>query len=224
MSMQDKEQVIKVDHKTMLAKIMTVLGARSPPLFTEFDCGEEGVKISIKLDLSFGQTSSIQDVEGQTLLTKDAAETSAVMMAFKHLEKDIHIKVLDFSSRVARSFGAYNTYSYVNETMGLVQKMLHNFDMALGKCKKLALELEGEEKKETTSDDLDGNGLVYDVLGKYLWTVVKSFSFKSSSAHNKMNDLEFDRMQHRKKATEKAKTMANKVSCAKMYLVLFNKV
>lgn len=108
--------------------------------------------------------------------------------------------------------------------MGLVQKMLDDFDMALGKCDELALKVEGKEQEETISDDIGGTGLVYDVLGKYLGTMVKSFSFQSSSARNKMNALELDRMEHHKRATEKAKSMANKVSCAKMYLVLLNEV
>lgn len=77
----------------MLAEIMTLLGARSPPLFSEFDCGEKGVNISIRLDLSFGETSIIQDVAGETLLTKDAAETNAVMMSLEHLGKNCHIEV-----------------------------------------------------------------------------------------------------------------------------------
>lgn len=196
-----------------LAKIMALLAARSPPVFTDFRCGKEGVKTSITLDLSCGDTDNIVVVEGEPLVTKDAAENSAIMMAFKHLEQDCHVNVLDFSSRVARSFGAYNTYSCVNEAMGLVQKMLDNFDMALGKCKDLAV-------KETLGGKLDGNVLVYDELRKYLWTVLKSFSINASAARYKMKDLEIDRMKHHKRGMEKPKTISSKVSFRKLYLVL----
>lgn len=212
-SMQGREQVIKVDHTTMLNRIMSVLGASSPPLFTEIDCGEQGAKVSIILDLSFVNKNKDELVEGGIFKTREEAEKNAVLMAFKHLDNDCHINVLDFSSRVAVSFGAYNTYSCVNESMGAVQKMIDKFNMCLTKCKELARDLERKEMKERFSGDINGNGEVYAEHSKAIANVMKRFTIKCVSSKSRMNGLEFEMMKHNNRRSEKAKSTSNKVIC-----------
>lgn len=102
--MQGREQHIEVDKRTMLNKIMAALGYKSPPVFSEIDCGVQGIKVSINLDLSIGDQIKMAVVEGKPFITKSAAESSAVIMAFKFLEANCMVKVLDFSSRISMSF------------------------------------------------------------------------------------------------------------------------
>lgn len=198
----------------MLTKIMGMLGASSPPQFSEIQCGEQGVKTSIKLYLKSGEACISDVVEGEPFLTNDAAEESAITMAYKYLEEACHIRVNGFSSRVARSFGVYNTYGCVNEAMVLVQNMLDNFDMALGKGKELELDLESEEMEEKLSGDVDSNAKMYGELGEYIRGVNKTFSLKTSALRDKMKDLEEARIKHHKRGVEKAKEVASKVSGA----------
>ena len=63
--MQGKEQVIKVHYKTLLIKTMAALGVTTPPVFLALDCGVEGFKVSINLDLSFGNESNMTLIEGK---------------------------------------------------------------------------------------------------------------------------------------------------------------
>ena len=122
---------------------MAALGVTTPPVFSVLDCGVEGFKVSINLDLSFGNESSMTLIEGKPFPSKTVAENSAVMIAFRHLEEKSMIKVLDFSSRVSMSFSVYNTYSHVYEAIDSVLEVLAKFETTFGKCKDLAMELEG---------------------------------------------------------------------------------
>lgn len=132
--MQGQVPVIRLDKKTMLIKVIGALGSSSPPLFSEVECGGEGVKVSIKLDLSFDAKDSVCVVEGAAFMSKSAAKNDAVFKAFRHLDENCGVRVLDFSSRVARSYGSYNTYTYVNESLGLAEKIIDKFETSLTKC------------------------------------------------------------------------------------------
>lgn len=70
MAIQGKEQVIKVDYKTILNKVMSVLGVSYPPVFSEIDCGAEGVKVSVNIDLSFCNQGNMEVIEGKPFIWK----------------------------------------------------------------------------------------------------------------------------------------------------------
>jgi len=112
------EQFVRFDRRTLLDMVMGLSGSHASPVFSEVDCGDAGVKFSIKLDVSNlttanGERVNHSVVHGEPFLNPAQAEASAIAMAYKHLENNYGIRVVDFSSRVVQNLESSNTYSLV---------------------------------------------------------------------------------------------------------------
>lgn len=146
---QGKEQVVAIDHKTMLFKVMQALGAKEMPVFKVIECGEQGVKVAIKLVVSsakysVGQKITTAVVEGDPNGPNVLAEKSALLKAMKHLSDKHLIKVLDYSSRVANGIESNSIFGDVNAALYSVEKLIGQWEANIGKCKQLSLKLEGK--------------------------------------------------------------------------------
>lgn len=203
--MQRRQQHIEVDKKMMLNKIMAAVGYKSPPVLTEIDCGVQGVKVSINLDLSIGDQIKTAVVEGEPFLTQFSAESSGVIMAFRHLEDNCMVKVLDFSSRISMSFSAYGTYGCVKEAIDSVMEVIDKFENTLSKCKNLKIELEGGRVHPEII------AILYNGIVDFKGLNVKRFTDITLELRSKMNCIEFEIMKHHKKISKKRQAIGTQV-------------
>lgn len=137
---------------------MNALGSSIEPLFTEIDCGDNGVKFSVKLDVSglrsvSGDRISQSVVVGEASFNRNTAETSAAWKAMKHLTEKHLVKLLDFSSRVAHNLDSYNTYDLVIDGMGSLEKIFGQWEVTFGKCESFAVDLEHKQFYDNVSGE-----------------------------------------------------------------------
>lgn len=197
---------------------MSNLGAKSDPVFSQIDCGDDGVKVSIKLDVSDlatvdGVRIMHSVVQGQASVDPAFAESSAVFMAFKRLQQNHRIRIVDFSSLLVKRYLAYNIYGLVVEGMGHLEQMFNQWQTTIVSCEKLVADLEAKELEGRFFE----KGNVYAMASGYLTSLVQKLQLKSSEARNEMAILEDDRRQYEKKIDLKAKKMITKVGCFSNY-------
>lgn len=208
--------MIAIDNKSMLRMVMQALGAKEMPIFTEMSCGQQGVKFSIKLDVSsakyfVGQTITAAVVEGEPSNSKVLAEKRAVMRAIKLLNDRNLIRILDYSSRVAGSIETNNAFGDVNAALFSLEKLIAQCDITLAKCKSLSVKLDAKDAHNDAVEHECDKWDMYGSLKEYMGVLVDMFTTKVTRARARATDLEFQRKKYHNKSTEKYQAGIRKV-------------
>lgn len=190
---------VKMNPKSILLYTMESLGSKSVPVFSEIDCGDDGFKVSIKLDVSDlstvnGNRISFSVVEGQPSFNVSLSETSAVMMAFNHLQQNR--RIVDFSSRLAQRYGGYKMYDLVVEAMGSLEQMFKQWGSTLDHCENFAVKLVRKQFANTVAGHLTDKGKVYAHIGDSFSPLLNRLHTKSSDARTELNEVDADRSQY----------------------------
>lgn len=79
------------------------------------------------------------------------------------------------------------------------------------------LELEAKDVAHQIKGKFSEVGSVYARISDFMADVAKTYMNKVSDARSKINDIEFQRLKHHKRAIKKSKAMTNKVRCNLSY-------
>lgn len=204
-----------MDHRTFLKKVMTALGASQPPVFTIIDCGPNGHKVSIKLDVScarysVGKKISVVVVESETCQSRVEAEKIAVTKAFKHLSDQHLIKIRDFSSRVADELEEHSAFGYVNSGIYTLEKAIDQWEVVMNKCKAISVQLVGKEANG--SNDAEGEEEMYGDLNQFMKMTVEMYNAQVMQARSRATEIETERKMYHSRSTENYHAVLRKVN------------
>lgn len=196
---------------------MLALDVPADPVFTVVDCGDDGVKVSIKLDVSNFPTSGGERilysvVVGECSRSHAVAEASAVKSAFKLLEKNHLIRVVDFSSRLTQKVESYHAHYLLREGIVALQEVLVQWEMTLGKCEVFGVELERKEFPCNLVPSSTPHGLVYGSLSNSLTDLHNSIHARTKVVKDGLNDISSELALYVKRLEEKGNLQLRTVS------------
>lgn len=136
------------------------------------------------------------------------------MSAFKHLEKNHHICIEDYSSRVVKKMESYNSYDLVQEAIASLRSLLVQWDLAMGKFEKFSFSVHDSEFSDNFRGQRTPRGMVYGLLCDYLTSVRCTLRDKTKDIRSGMDEVELDRRSYQRRLAEKGRLFLRIVSPA----------
>jgi hypothetical protein len=201
----------------MLETVMQAAGSVEPPVITVVDCGDLGSKVSIKLDVSrlthvSGQRIRYSVVEGEVFLNETVAEVSAIKKAFKLLENNHMIKIVDFSSRLCNKLESYRINDFLTEAICAVDNVLVQWELTLGHFENFGVKLEEKLFSDNISGDRTPMGMVYAYLSDYLTGIHNNLYTRTKDLRPELTETRADLSRYENKLAAKGHLLVTTVS------------
>jgi hypothetical protein len=145
-------------------------------------------------------------------MNQNVAEVCAIKKAFKLLENNHRIKIVDFSSRLSSKIESYKTNQLLSEAISAVDNVLVQWELTLGHFENFGLKLQDMEFSDNVFGPRTPMGMVYGSLSDYLTAIHNNLHLRTKDLRPELVETQADLARYEKKLSDKGHLAVTTVS------------